>query len=161
VEALRRVQGAIFAYEQAMHQESEYVTLALLVSALEALSVPNATWQQERVTTRFFRFVQELCSDSLAEVMSHGNIAQAFGAYNSQRRFINAMYSLRSKPLHTGFLQHRLSALPMGGEADAQIRVMLVSEIVRAGIVKFLRRPFSSLIGHPEIAPSAQPETGG
>lgn len=151
-EAVRRVQGAIFAYEQAIRQESEYVTLALLVSALEALSVPNASWQTERVTTRFFRFVQELCPDAINEVMLHSNFAQAFGTYQSKRRFIDALYSLRSKPLHTGFLQHRLSALPMMG-GDAGIRVALVSEIVRAGIVEFLRRPFSSLVGHPEIAP--------
>ena len=150
-----RVQGAIFAYEQAMRQDSEYVTIALLVSALEALSVPNASWQQERVTTRFFRFVQELCSDSLVEIMAHGNFAQAFGAYGSQRRFIDAMYSLRSKPLHTGFVQHRLSALP-GMHGDAGIRVTLVSMLVCAGINEFLRRPFSSLTGHPQIAPAAQ-----
>jgi hypothetical protein len=155
VEALQRVQGAIFAYEQAMRQDSEYVTIALLVSALEALSVPNASWQQERVTTRFFRFVQELCSDSLVEIMAHGNFAQAFGAYGSQRRFIDAMYSLRSKPLHTGFVQHRLSALPRI-HGDAGIRVTLVSMLVRAGINEFLRRPFSSLIGHPQIAPATQ-----
>jgi hypothetical protein len=42
--------------EQAIQQESEYVTMALLVSAIEALTVPNASWQQDRVTTRFFRF---------------------------------------------------------------------------------------------------------
>jgi hypothetical protein len=152
-EAIRRVQGAMYAYEQAMRQESEYVTIALLVSALEALSVPNADWKLARVTTRFFRFVQELCPNALREVMRHDNFAQAFGTYNSERRFLDSLYSLRSQPLHTGFLQHRLSALPMMGGA-AGIRIALISQVVRAGIVEFLRRPFSSLIGHPEIAPA-------
>lgn len=152
-EALRRVQGAMFAYEQAMLQGSEYVTIALLISALEALSVPNASWQQDRVTTRFFRFLKELCPEAIDEVMSHANFAQAFGAYTSKRRFMDAMYSLRSKPLHTGFLQHRLAVLPMA-DSNAQIRVALISDIVRAGIVEFLRRPFSSLVGHPRMSPT-------
>jgi hypothetical protein len=151
-EAIRRVQGAMFAYEQALRQESEYVTIALLVSALEALSVPNTKWRLDRVATRFFRFVQELCPDAVHEVMNHGNFAEVFGSYRSERRFLDTLYSLRSTPLHTGFLQHRLSAFPIGG-GPAGIRVMLVSELVRAGIVEFLRRPFSSLIGHPDIAP--------
>jgi hypothetical protein len=154
-EAIRRVQGAMYAYEQAMRQESEYVTIALLVSALEALSVPNANWKLERVTTRFFRFVQELCPHALSEVMRHANFTQAFGTYTSERRFLDSLYSLRSQPLHTGFLQHRLSAVPMRG-GTAGIRIALISELVRAGIVEFLRRPFSSLIGHPEIAPPAR-----
>jgi hypothetical protein len=151
-EALRRVQGALYAYEQAIQQESEYVTMALLVSALEALSVPNATWQQDRVTTRFFRFVQDLCPETVGEIMQHGNFAQAFGPYTSPRRFLDSLYSLRSTPLHTGWVQHRLFT-GIGAPTEAQIRVMLASGLVRAGIVEFLRRPFSSLIGHPVIAP--------
>jgi hypothetical protein len=127
--------------------------MALLVSALEALSVPNASWQQDRVTTRFIRFVQELCPDIVNEIMQHGNFAQAFGPYSNPRRFLNLLYSLRSKPLHTGFVQHHLSVGP-GPQVDTQIRVMLASGLVRAGIIEFLRRPFSSLIGHPVIAPA-------
>lgn len=153
VEALQRVQGALYAYEQAIQQESEYVTMALLVSALEALSVPNASWQQDRVTTRFFRFVQDLCPQTVREIMRHGNFAQAFGPYNSPRRFLDSLYSLRSKPLHTGWVQHRLSTGPAMA-TEAQIRVMLASWLVREGVVEFLRRPFSSLIGHPAIAPA-------
>jgi hypothetical protein len=107
----------MYAYKQAMRQESEYVTIALLVSALEALSVPNASWRLERVTTRFFRFVQELCPEAVRQVMQHDNFAEAFGPYSSERRFIDSLYSLRSQPLHTGFLHHRLSAVPMMGGA--------------------------------------------
>ena len=128
------------------------MAIALLVSALEALSVPNATWRKSRLTTRFLRFVPALCPDSVREVMNHENFSEVFGSYTSERRFLDELYSLRSTPLHTGFLQHRLSALPMGG-GPAGIRVMLISGLVRAGIVEFLRRPFSSLIGHPVIAP--------
>lgn len=149
----------MYAYEQAIRQESEYVAIALLVSALEALTVPNVPnerWRLERVTTRFFRFVQELCPDAVREVMQHANFAAACGTYTSERRLIDQVYSLRSQPLHKGFLQHRLSALPSMGRV-AEIRIALISEIVRAGIVEFLRRPFSSLIGHPEIAPATEP----
>jgi hypothetical protein len=153
VEALRRVQGAMFAYEQAIQQESEYVAITLLVSALEALSVPNTSWQQDRVSTRFFRFVQELCPETVSEIMRHGNFAQTFGPYSSPRRFLDQLYSLRSKPLHTGFVQNQLSTAP-GMKQESQIRVMLASWLVRAGIARFLRRAFSSLIGHPVIAPA-------
>jgi hypothetical protein len=153
-EAVLRAQGAIFAYEQAMRQESEYVTIALLVSALEALSVPNAKWQKEKLTKRFLQFVPELCSDAVQEVTAHGNFAEVFGLYTSNRRFLDELYSQRSRPLHTGFLQHQISALPFGGGHLAGIRVMLVSGLVREGIVKFLQRPFSSLIGHPSNSSS-------
>jgi hypothetical protein len=148
-EDVRRVQGALFAYEQAIRQESEYVTIVLLVSALEALSVPNfpkKSWREERVTTRFLRFVQELSPDAVSDVMNHENFAEAFGSIKNPRRFLDDLYSSRSEPLHTGFLQHAVLA-PMGG--GSPVRVMLVSRLVRAGIVEFLRRPFSSLIGHP------------
>lgn len=153
-EDVRRVQGALFAYEQAIHQESEYVTIVLLVSALEALSVPNfpkKSWREERVTTRFLRFVRELSSDAVSDVMNHENFSEAFGSITSTRRFLDDLYSSRSEPLHTGFLHHAVRA-PMGG--GSPVRVMLVSRLVRAGIVEFLRRPFSSLIGHPATARS-------
>jgi hypothetical protein len=123
------------------------------VSALEALTVPNASWQNDRVSARFVDFCLQLCPDAIDTLMRHGNFAQAFGAYRSPRRLLRTLYGLRSKPLHTGFLQHRASALPaMGG--DAGIRVMLVSEMVRAAIVTFMKEPFSSLIGHPTVDPS-------
>jgi hypothetical protein len=52
-------------------------------------------------------------------------------------------------------LQHRVSRLPaMGG--DAGIRVALVSEVVRAAVVAFMRKPFSSLVGHPTADPVAE-----
>jgi hypothetical protein len=155
-EAFRRAQGAMFAYEQAISQESEYVTLALLVSALEALSVPNAAWQMERVSARFIAFCLQLCPEAIDVVMKHVNFAQAFGGYSSAKRFLRTLYGLRSKPLHTGFLQHRVSHLPaMGG--DAGIRVALLSEIVRAAVVAFMRTPFSSLIGHPAVDQATEP----
>jgi hypothetical protein len=155
LESLRRAQGAMFAYEQAITQESEYVTLALLVSALEALNVPNATWQMERVSARFISFCLQLCPDAIDVVMNHANFAQAFDGYSSAKRFLRTLYGLRSKPLHTGFLQHRVSRLPaMGG--DAGIRVALVSEVVRAAVVVFMRKPFSSLVGHPTADPAAE-----
>lgn len=150
-EDVQRVQGAMFAYEQAMRQESEYVTITLLVSALEALSVPNTSWQDRSVATRFRKFVKELCPDAVREVINHESFAEAFGTYTSGQRFLRVLYSLRSRPLHTGFLQHAISA-PLGGESP--VRVMLVSGLVRAAIVEFLRRPFSSLIGHPDIGSS-------
>jgi hypothetical protein len=155
-EDVRRVQEAMFAYEQAMRQESEYVTIVLLVSALEALSVPNTEWQGRRVAARFLRFVQELCPDAVREVIEDENYAKAYASYTSSRRFLETLYASRSKPLHTGYLQHGTTA-PLGGKPP--LRVMLVSGLVRAASVEFERRPFSSLIGHPEIRKECERRT--
>jgi len=153
-EVFERAQGAIYAYEEALGQRSEFVAIILLVTAMEALAVPNAAWRKERLTKRFIEVVAQLCPDVLASILSHGNFEAAFGSYASARRFLDALYNARSRPLHTGFVQHRVTAIPgMGG--DAAIRVMLVSELARAAILSFLRAPFTSLVGHPIIDPAS------
>jgi hypothetical protein len=69
--------------------------------------------------------------------MYHASFAYTFGPYSSKRRFIDGLYSLRSKLLHTGFIRHRLSALPMMG-GDAGIRVASALQTAQAGIIEFL-----------------------
>lgn len=153
-EARTRVLGAMFSYEQAISQQSGFVALVLLVSALEALSVPNAPgWASNRVTSRFISFVRELCPDAIDETMRHDNFANAFGAFSSSTRFLNELYDLRSKPLHTGFVAHGVDFLM--GDNNGKRRLILVSDLVRKAIASFLRRPFSSLIGNPAMAPDA------
>jgi hypothetical protein len=154
-ELLRRVQGSLYAYEQALLQEGEYVTLVMLVSAVEALGVPNVSgWDQKRAVARFINFVQQAAPSPLNEIMTHGNFKEAFGNRTSKTRFLNELYSRRSRPLHTGFMQHNVQgALGYFANTPVQMRVAFTSELVRACIKSFMEVPFSSLIGHPGIAP--------
>lgn len=154
-ELLRRIQGSLYAYEQALLQEGEYVTLVMLVSAIEALGVPNVSgWDQRRAVSRFVKLVQQAVPGSLAEIMNHSNFKEAFGGRTSQTKFLKDLYSRRSRPLHTGFMQHNVQgALGYFGSTPVQMRVALTSELVRACIKSFMEVPFSSLIGHPHIAP--------
>lgn len=153
-DALKRAEGALYAYEQALAQQSEYVALILLVTSIEALTVPDTRWAKERLTKRFVEWTLEMCSGEVGAVLRHNNFESAFGSVRKPQRFLELLYNARSRPLHTGFVPSHLSALPdMGGSAG--IRVMLVSEIARAAIIGFLKRPFTSLIGHPDIDAAA------
>lgn len=150
-EARTRVLGAMFSYEQAISQQSGFVALILMVSALEALSVPNVSgWDSNRVTARFSGFLLELCPGAIDEVMQHDNFREAFGTYSSSKRFLNELYGLRSKPLHTGYVSHGVN-FPMG-DTNGKLRLLLVSDLVRHAVAYFLQRPFSSLIGSPTIS---------
>lgn len=149
-EALRRVQGAIYSYEQAIEQKSEFVAIVLLVTAIEALTVPNAPWRKGRLTKRFVEFLMTACPDAVNGVMQHSNFRQAFGKTSSPTRFLENLYALRSNPLHTGMTPHSVTRIPgLGGESS--IRIALISQLARSAILSFLRAPFSSLVGHPDI----------
>jgi len=157
VEGFRRAQGAIYAYEQALDQRSEYVTLILLVSSIEALLQPNQPWQLRRLVKRFTAGTPVLASVALREILTHDNVAQAFGsAARNERRLLENLYSRRSRPLHTGHMQHGLG-LPMG-DPSIGIRIMLTSMLTRAAILNFLRAPFSSCYGHPVLDPDRTDE---
>ena len=148
-----RVVGALVAYEHALTQRSDGAALVFLVSAIEALSVPNASWRTTRVTKRFQEFLLEACPDKVSEIMGHGNFEQAFGGFHSQREFVEELYARRSHPIHSG----HFGLIPsLGGDVDGPIRVGLVSDLVRATIVSFLRRPFTSLCGLPGLDPFVQ-----
>ena len=152
VEAFRRAQGALYSYEQALRQDSEFVTIVLLVTAIEALSVPNQDWRLRRTTKRFVEFLKQACPEKIQEVMAHRNFSVAFGPKTSQSKFLHQIYEMRSVPLHTGLTPHFVSAIPMSSQEPA-IRVMLISGLAREAIKSFLRSPFSSLIGHPIFDP--------
>jgi hypothetical protein len=156
-EAVDRLLGALYSYEAAIAQKAGSVALILFVTALEALTVPNAPWKQARITGRFIGFIKELCPSELDTIIAHGNFAEAFGSYTSKRRFLSELYDMRSRLAHTGLTPHvfgRLHDL----QVEAQVRVALASELVRAAIHQFLASPRSSLIGHPALS-SHQDET--
>lgn len=151
-EALERVKGALYAYEQAIGQPSEYVSIILLVTAIEALAVPNAPWRKNRLTRRFIEATYELIPEAIAEAMRHQNFQEAFGSTRSPKDFLDQLYDSRSRPLHSGLVAQQV--FTMGAlAAPASARIAIVSELARAALLNFLRRPFSSLYGHPSVDP--------
>lgn len=151
-ECSRRLRGGLFAYEQALLQASEFVSIVLFVSAIEALAVPNAEWHRRRLVKRFVRFVLQACPDVVQQTMNHGDFHQAFGDVRSERRFLEDLYDRRSRPLHTGFLQHNATGM-FGLGMEGGIRVALVSDLVRGALRAFIAAPFSMTVGHPAIDP--------
>ena len=156
-EAFYRARGSLFAYEQAMLQSSEFVALILLVTAMEALTVPNTEWRRERIHKRFLEMTLDLGSGALGSILKHPNFEAAFGRITSQRRFLRHVYDLRSRPLHTGMVQQGVFDLSSLASASAA-RVALVSELAREALIQFLRRPYSSLYGHPDIDMAITPD---
>jgi hypothetical protein len=154
-EALSRYLGALLAYEQAIYQRSDHLVVALMVSAIEALSSPEAAWGKLRVTARFKAFVEEAAGETLDEVLAHGNCAEAFPRAKSRRRLLDDLYEMRSVPLHTGLMGHRVTQLP-GFETGLTARVMLTSILARATVKAFSERPFTSLVGHPSLDPASE-----
>jgi hypothetical protein len=149
-ELFRRTLGGLYAYEQALNQVSEYVAIVMLVSAIEALSIPNTRWEGKRKTARFIRFVLDSAPATLDQIIAHNNFPQAFGSRRSQKKFLNEIYNRRSRPLHTGFMQHNVEGF-FGGLTGAPMRIALVSGLVRDCISSFITSPFSPLIGHPGV----------
>ena len=157
-EALQRVRGALFAYEQGLLQESEYVVMVMFVSAIEALFVPNQTWQEGRLSKRFIESTLVLCPQAVDEVRGHDNFREAFGNRRNRKKFLSHLYSLRSKPLHTGMLGHPVGMFAFMRDTGGGARVALTSDLARAAILAFLQRPFSPLWGHPEIDDTVTPD---
>jgi hypothetical protein len=150
VELFQRIMGGLYAYEQSLSQASEYVATVMLVSAIEALSIPNTRWQGKRKVARFINFVQLVAPETLDQVIAHRNFPDAFGSRRSQTKFLNEIYDRRSRPLHTGFLQHNVQGF-FDDMTKAPMRVALLSGLVRDCISNFLAAPISLLMGHPLV----------
>lgn len=147
-EAFDRFFGALQAYEQALSQRNAGASIVFFVTAIEALTVPNAPWKQDRVTKRFVEFLLEACPEAIDEVLKHTNFGQAFGRPMNRKQFADHLYKLRSSPVHTGRLGQITSATFLDDDG-ASMRVALVSDVARAAIMRFLDVPFSVLTGHP------------
>jgi hypothetical protein len=152
-ELLRRFQGALHAYDEAINQASANVALILLVSVVEALARPNTNWDQSRVTVRFKRFAADLLGPELRTIATHPNFHQAFPGV-SPLALLDYLYDLRSEPVHTGHL-----ARPVGMQSafatQSTMRIAFAADLARAALDAFSRAPRSSLVGHPEIQPPA------
>lgn len=150
-EAFDRVFGALVAFEHALLQKTAESSIVFFVTAIEALAVPNAGWKNERVTKRFVEFLLLVCPEAINEVLNHANFKQAFGSVATTKAFAQQLYHLRSHPIHTGKLGEITSGL--FGDPEDQIRIALIADVARAAILSFLLRPFSMLIGHPNLDP--------
>jgi hypothetical protein len=148
LEATHKLLRAIACFETAIQQGNEAATTIHLVSAVEALARPNykKAWNN-RVTQRYHEFLLRCIPDKLAEVMAHAKLRSAFPKVNSKEQLVEAIYGARSSAVHNGHAGefHEF----FGG--DEAIRVMFLSDIVRAAIIEFAKQPFTSLVGHPAL----------
>jgi hypothetical protein len=149
-ELFQRMLGGLYAYEQSLSQASEYVAMVMLVSAIEALSVPNAPWEGKAKVPRFKDFVLHVAPETLDQVIAHRNFPDAFGNRRSPKKVLEDLYSRRSRPLHGGFLlRHDVQGF-LGDLMQGPMRVALVSGLVRDCIANFLFAPMSMLTGQPQ-----------
>ncbi len=150
-----RMQAALLTYEAAVRQESNPVATVLFVAAAESLTVPNAVWKDQKLTKRFVEFLEELITSQLDEVVRHGNFEEAFGIRRGtrtlralRRELLKRIYASRSGLLHEGLVPS-YAGFGIGQSGVEPVRRGLLAEIAEAAIIESLRRPRSSLIGHP------------
>jgi hypothetical protein len=167
-DALLRARGALLAYHAAMGQENPDVAVMLMITAIEALISPRATWGREKVTARFINGVIDLCADSVDALANHANSGQAFsfikrGGISTQRKAIlEQIYAARSLPTHTGLAPTPSGLLASSGPGS--LRIALLSSLTREAILGYLRGPRSSIVGRPmddAETPSAQARQEG
>lgn len=151
-EAFSRLFNSLQAFEQALLQQNDGAAIIFFVTAIEALATPNTKWAQERITKRFIEFLLLTCSDTLDEALAHANFESAFGKINGAKKLVERIYELRSARVHTGKFGETSGGI-FGEDTSSQTRVMLVAEIARTAIIRFLFNPTSSLVGHPNMDP--------
>jgi hypothetical protein len=109
-------------------------------------------WAGKAKVARFIDFVLQVAPETLNQVIAHRSFPDAFGNRRSQTKFLDEIYSRRSRPLHSGFLQHNVEGF-FGGMSGAAMRVALLSGLARDCIANFLFAPVSMLTGHPQCDP--------
>lgn len=163
VDSVNRARNALLTYDSAVRQQREQVALILYVVAAECLTNPYQPWKTQRLTARFVEFFDELMPDDLDGLIQHGNFEAAFNirrgnrtARALRRKFLNAIYSQRSEPVHEGLSASFQGMAGMGNRAH--LRRALASQFARRAILRFLEAPRTTLIGHPATAPDEDPE---
>lgn len=154
-----RARGAFLSFDAAIRQQREQVALIMYVVAAECLTNPYQPWKTERLTNRFINFFDELMPQDLDELVQHGNFEDAFGltrgtrsARALRRELLSSLYNLRSEPVHEG-LSASFQGLAGMSSPSGQRRA-LASSFAGSAIIRFLRSPRTSLIGHPATAPA-------
>lgn len=146
-ELIERIRGAFSAFEEALHQRTQESFVVYAMTAIEALSMSNASWNRKRVSARFVELFCQVGEAPLKAALAHPNLADAIGPIKTPKRLAQALYDLRSRPLHSGHIATRDVDFMAGMES--KLRVAIVSELVRETILRFMERPLSCLVGHP------------
>lgn len=151
-ELVARVVNSLTAYEHALDQPTDAAATVFYVAAIEALTVPNHRYANQRVTSRFVESLLALANAKLQEALLHANFAEGFESgkrrVKNSKDLANRIYGLRSSPVHTGTFGLERDAFFHMTSMGGPIRAALLGEIAETAILEFLRRPFTSLIGH-------------
>jgi hypothetical protein len=153
-DATLRARGSLLAFHAALHQTSPDVAVMLLITSVEALISPRATWGKTRVTQRFITALIELCPEAVDEMVNHLNVGQAFGfskrggVRRQRRELLTLIYDARSLPTHTGLGLTRTGLFDLG--SGGSMRVALLSDLARAALLNYLQAPRSWIIGQHE-----------
>lgn len=160
-EFVGRVVNALTAYEHALGQPTDSTAIMFYVAAIEALTVPNHQYSNQRVTSRFSKSLLALARPKLEETLKHANFAEAFEGAKTRVRtpaeLASRIYGLRSSSVHTGQFGLERDLLA-GASPGREIRAALLGEIAESAILEFLKCPFTSLIGHPDFDPACRIE---
>jgi hypothetical protein len=161
LESTIKVRNALLTYDAALRQDNLDVATILYVTAMEALMPPPTEWRKERVTTRFITSIQELCAQTLDEILAHANVELAFGPIKRrqnpkrmQESLLGRIYDMRSSPVHEGLSITPRNFVQAFG-ADMTMRIVLLSSLTREAILAFIQAPRNSLVGHPVISPGS------
>jgi len=153
-DGVMRIRGALLSYHLALQQPNPDVAMMLFVSAIEALIIPHAEWRKEKATKRFIVEVDRLCEHVVENLVNHANVEQAFaykkkgGPKARHRQLLDRIYELRSVPTHSGIGLSGVGMISIFA-SQGNMRVALLSDLVRGALLSFLQAPRSSLIGHP------------
>lgn len=160
LESSQRVSRALLSYHAALKEETPDYATMLLVTALEALCSPTGSWGRERVTTRFVKFMIDLCPEAIDQLLEHANLEQAFhyrrqgGPARQRKEILEHIYDLRSRASHQG-LSPSLEGMP-GLASASGIRVALIASLVQQALLSFIAAPRSSIVGYPAGAITAE-----
>jgi hypothetical protein len=155
LQVFHRARAALLTYDAATRQDRDAVAAILYVVAAEGLTVPNAAWKRERLTTRFIRFFDDMMPSDLDRLVNHGNFEEAFeikrghrSAGRLRKEALDRFYAYRSGEVHEG-LGPSYQILGPGGDEKIFLRRGLLGDFAEAAILRYLSAPRSSLIGHP------------
>jgi len=158
LEHFARMRAAFLTFDAAVQQQRDSVACILYVVAAEALSTPNTTWRDLKLTKRFIDFFDELMPSTLDQIIAHGNFEIVFGVRRGKRtsrslrhELLDKIYDFRSGHLHAG-LRPSYRGFALGFGASDDIRRGLFADFAEGAILGYLASPRSSLIGHPNLS---------
>lgn len=150
-----RLRAALLTFDAAVQQQRDSVACILYVVAAEALTIPNTSWRNSKLTKRFIEFFDELIPSTLDQMVNHGNFETVFGICRGtrtsralRRELLEQIYDFRSGHVHEG-LRPSYSGFASGFEACDDIRRGLFADFAEGAILGYLASPRVSLIGHP------------